>query len=535
MSDQVSPELRVIENEIDNYYKSNLLLRFPFAEAVWYLLAFYEDQQEITKLNNPSLSNHQLDAMVDNLVVELNYSIRWLKIGCNPNGNITKYMNKEIYSACHEFSLLALNYISFDAAFTYASRGLISLDIQENIISPSKKFSEDSRFEAYGRLKNPIKFQENYKLFSLIQIIENSVTLNKSKDDFKYICGKNMINLCIKSIPQVYEDVFHLPDYWKFTNYTLGEFKGMAKFLIARSFIHIIARNMAAKKGCKGLRLLNSLLIYQKERLIYETAIYSNVSFNIASIFIDDITYGNRNIKNPDPALQPLIKVNENEYILMPSLIISSSFERNFIVLLNRIPSERKIYLNLVQEKESILRKEIIDKTISKSFRHEHGCLDRELNLPDLDLVLINDDEKIAIVSELKWFIEPSEPREVIEKSDEIMKGVKQLISIKNCYQESPKILHKFLNIDDTYSVSFIVISANFIGFDFAQNPEIPVIFVDDFIKNIVKSEKLEDFLDWLTSREYLPKEGIDYELNNNFSQIGKWKLDWYSIKPLKS
>ena len=41
--DNVSPELRKIEQEIDNYYKSNPLLKLQFATAAWSLLAYAED------------------------------------------------------------------------------------------------------------------------------------------------------------------------------------------------------------------------------------------------------------------------------------------------------------------------------------------------------------------------------------------------------------------------------------------------------------------------------------------------------------
>ena len=42
-ADRVSPELRKIEKEVDNYYKSNPLLKLPFAIAAWSLLAYAEE------------------------------------------------------------------------------------------------------------------------------------------------------------------------------------------------------------------------------------------------------------------------------------------------------------------------------------------------------------------------------------------------------------------------------------------------------------------------------------------------------------
>ena len=42
-SHKLTPDLRKAEQEIDNYYKSNPLLKLPFATAAWALLGFAEE------------------------------------------------------------------------------------------------------------------------------------------------------------------------------------------------------------------------------------------------------------------------------------------------------------------------------------------------------------------------------------------------------------------------------------------------------------------------------------------------------------
>ena len=49
--DKLTPELRKIEKEIDNYYKSNPLVQLPFATAAWYLLASVEHWVLIQRCN----------------------------------------------------------------------------------------------------------------------------------------------------------------------------------------------------------------------------------------------------------------------------------------------------------------------------------------------------------------------------------------------------------------------------------------------------------------------------------------------------
>ena len=67
--DKVSPELRKIEEEVDNYYKTNPLLELPFGVAVWYLLAYYDDLNliELMKTKN----DYDISILADSLVVFL--------------------------------------------------------------------------------------------------------------------------------------------------------------------------------------------------------------------------------------------------------------------------------------------------------------------------------------------------------------------------------------------------------------------------------------------------------------------------------
>ena len=56
------------------------------------------------------------------------------------------------------------------------------------------------------------------------------------------------------------------------------------------------------------------------------------------------------------------------------------------------------------------------------------------LGLPDVDLAIISDSEKMCLLLELKWFIDPAEAREIIEKSEEIEKGISQVLQLKQAF-----------------------------------------------------------------------------------------------------
>jgi hypothetical protein len=248
MTDYVSPEIRQIEKEIDEFYKSNLLLNLPFGTATWYLLAYYEDRSLFSMIKKPDSTMHEIAALSDNLVVELQYPLKWLWTGCQSGGRVNKAHSEELYRACQEFSDLAIQYTNFATAYTYASYGMVKLILDDTTIVPTSYVFKDSRYEVYGRLVPQEEPGLEWIQADIMQAITNSLTV--TKESFTYKLGKRLLDYTIRALSQVYEILFELPDYWEFPNYTLAEFRRMEKYLVALSMIHILARYIALTKGC---------------------------------------------------------------------------------------------------------------------------------------------------------------------------------------------------------------------------------------------------------------------------------------------
>ena len=235
-------------------------------------------------------------------------------------------------------------------------------------------------------------------------------------------------------------------------------------------------------------------------------------------------------IKNPDPILQPLIRLKQNIYAIMPSLWRFSAAERNLTVLLNRLPSERAIYSCLVSEKETLMRQNIMSCLSTMALRYVHNTVE---GLPDIDLGLIDDSEKACLLLELKWFIEPAEVREAIEKSQEIEKGIYQLIQLRKAFSKNNRALLEKLKIDTSYELLGVVVSANSIGHAEVQSTDVPVIRKDHLVAKLENTLSLKAVIDWLKKRKYLPIEGEHYEVHRITTKVGNYGLEFYEIKPL--
>lgn len=153
--------------------------------------------------------------------------------------------------------------------------------------------------------------------------------------------------------------------------------------------------------------------------------------------------------------------------------------------------------------------------------------------LPDVDLALIDPANRACLLLELKWFIDPAEPRELIEKTKEINKGISQVLILNQAFDQGDHPLLDMLGVTSEYRIGGAVVSANWIGYSDAQHAEVAVIREDHLVKKLTTTKNLIEVLDWLSQRKYLPQEGVHYELVKSDSRVGAWNLEWYSLRPL--
>ena len=245
---------------------------------------------------------------------------------------------------------------------------------------------------------------------------------------------------------------------------------------------------------------------------------------------LDDLTYGNNGIKNPSPALQPLIKFDSKHYAIVPNIWICSAAERNFISLLNRFPTEKTIYEKYVDEKENLMKERFKTRLSDKDFKFYSGNVAK---LTDIDLAIVNHSEKACLLLELKWFIAPTTARERINKSKEIKKGICQTLTLKQAFTRNHEPLLEKLNIDSSYKLEGVVVSENWIGYGNVQAPNVPVIRANHLIEKLKTTDSLRSTMQWLKDRKYLPKEGEHYLVSRPVTKIGDWNLKWFGIQDL--
>jgi hypothetical protein len=506
-------------------------MRLPFGAAAWYFMAFCEDWAFAHLMSSHGQTIHHAALFADSFMTHLKNASYWLYSSCAAGGSPPCAYDAGYYQAARDLSDVSQNYDPFEWAFTWASRGVITLSVKDSTIIPSSGFLDDTRYEAYDRLVKPVEVLPSADGRDITDLVASSLTVSGST--FRYRLSPRLVAQTMEMLGPALDVKYSLPEHWRLPRYSMGDFKRFSKCLATMSYIHYVARTVAALRGCEAAGYSGSILLASATELHNRLVRYTGCSSQVVAALIEDLTYAGRDVSRPDPALQPLIRLNQDVYGVQPNLLIQSSVERNFVVLLNRLAEERDAYSKVIGEKEALMVQWIMESLSIPGVRYFHGTIPGERDGRGIDLAVIGDDEKVCIFLELKWFVEPAEVREMIEKSEEIGKGVSQLQGLSQSMQDDPSPFFRALQINASYRLLFAVASDSFIGMADVQDPSIPVVRHRHLVTKANTLGSLSQLHAWLSKREYLPVTGEHYEIRERIWTVGRWGIRWYGILPL--
>jgi hypothetical protein len=530
--DPVSEQLREVERQVDSAYLLNPLVGRPFAEAVWYFLAFSEDKA-IKPFVRPLISGELDDdfacaAMADQMVNDTKWPMRWLRQACPTGGRVPCPIDEDKYQSSWDLANLGSDYMNFESAFTYATLGLVELHLDGRRITPSGLLLADTQFEAYDRLADSEDTMSHPDIEPVIDLLSASVHVNGQ--NFSYPINPRVVKEAAERLEPGLSERFKLPCEWAFPNYSMGEYTLVAKTLWVISALHFCSRLIAVSRGCYALGYAQSVLLMGREELERRLVRYSGMKELSVQAIVSDLTYGSGGLKRSDPALQPLIEMQPSQYAWAPGLLMNMALERNMTVLINRMPDMKKAYARYSQEKESLLRKRITDRLEGLGLCFWNGTVPWKEPL-EIDLVVISHEEQCCLLLELKSFIGPAEPREIRDRSEEIARGIQQVKTRKLASSRQPEQLMEILKISSNYECTWAVVSETSVGGGWVQDAAVPVVRAGHFMRKIAELRSLRAVARWLSLREYLPSEGRDYSIVQAEVKIGGWELAWYGMQ----
>jgi hypothetical protein len=531
--DPVSPELRAVESEIDGAFRESPLVSRPFAESCWYYLAVVEDT--VTQTVKQGYVRGDLDerALADHVVVHSKIPVGWLKQVCPSGGQAPATVDWHMCASAQRLQQLGEEYFSFETAFTWATLGHATLAIDGATIRVSGPLVDDAQFDAYDRLADrpAVDTASERQDLTVLSRWLDRVQVKGSR--FEYRLSRRDAREIMRAVAPAIDQRFALPPGWTFDGFTLGEFAEIAKALWTVCYCHHAARISAIARGAAESALLSAVLLTNSRALRRRLVDLTNVSESAVDAVVDCLTYGAVGQKTPDPALQPIIALGSHVAV-SPSIVASSSLERNMSVLLNRMPASKARYGELSKDRETLLRREMENSLAECGLRTWAGSIPSWGGVGELDVVVIDDAAKCVLLLELKSFVGPAEPREIRDRSEEIAKGVRQVKARREMSERRRAALEGALAIDSEFRLCFAVASKTSIGSAVVQDVSVPVVNAAHLLRKIRQSGLMQT-ADWLDSRAYLPVEGTHYLRRSIAARVGAWTLEWYGIEVLEA
>lgn len=532
--DSVSGALRRIESEVDVAYRANQLMSLPRSQAIWHFLA--ECEEIPIRLGYQSSRDGIVQdpmAVTDYLANLAKWPVIWIWKSCAPSSGFRREFSDDSYGAAFELAKLGHNYLDYQTVFTYASKNTLSLELEGKRIRPSGVVRSDTRLDAYDRIVNSKEKVDSDPTFIpwLMDRMKPLVRVNETR--FDYRVSRRLMNSVMARSRSVLDNRFRLPMDWRIPVISLRQYFCIVHVLWCMCCIHLCARRIACDSGCVGLGYLDSVMTIGKSRLLNEVSQYSGVELNVVGEVLDQLTLGNCGQDTPDIVLQPLVPLANDSYGIAPSLVANSYLERNLLVFLNRLEPARDAYSRLSVEREEMDRERIRKELKDLRFRFAWGHVPGWGTASDVDLAIVDEEGRCCLILELKSFLEPADPREVYQKSQEILKGIKQIRRRRQRAATHREFLNTFLSIDDSFAVHFAVSAESSIACGLERADDVALVRSTDLVSRIRNAGGLRVVCEAIDRGDHLPEEGVDYAEHARDVEVAGWTLEWYTTRIL--
>lgn len=368
-------------------------------------------------------------------------------------------------------------------------------------------------------------------MLGVLDIVRPSVRVNGAR--FKYALDPKIFRAVADLATPVVDSRFSLPQGWQLTNYTIGDYATVLRCIWVLSLIHFTARSVAYSKGCLHGGYQDTLVVINHMELISRIAGYTALGRSIVQYIVEDLTFGGRNISNPDIALQPLVPLGPRRYGWSPTLVINSALERNLLVLMNRLPNGRDAYSRMSEKREDLLRTHFEDELAGLGFKFWSGKVPNWGDASDVDLVIVDELHACCLLLELKSLLHPAEPREMLDKAEAIQHGVLQIKERRKQLFSNREPLHQVLGIDGRFVIHSAVASESTVACGLADSGDVPVVRSSHLLARIRSEADLSKVCEWLSKGDFLPVPGRDYREVASEVSIDRWTLETYRFRLL--
>jgi len=208
-----------------------------------------------------------------------------------------------------------------------------------------------------------------------------------------------------------------------------------------------------------------------------------------------------------DLHVQCFVPVDENVLAVAPQFPLHSRADENLLRICGHVRPEYFDEASLLKEQEML--DDILPACPMRFGPQSRVALPGPL--PDIDLLLVDEENGTVLIAELKWLRKPFAWRERIEREQDFTKGLTQLI--KSFLTQNPshllnmRIVGRSLN--EYARIGYVLVARD--QFLWPDSTDHIVVDYEVFKGSVSRSNSLSEMLDALQKYEWLPVEGVDF------------------------
>jgi hypothetical protein len=212
-----------------------------------------------------------------------------------------------------------------------------------------------------------------------------------------------------------------------------------------------------------------------------------------------------------DLHVQPFIPVDENMLAVAPQFPLHSRADETILRICGHV---RRHYFD---EAARLKEQEMLDDLLPRcpEVFSPQSRISLPNGLPDIDLLLSDEDSHTVVVAELKWLRKPLGWRERIERDADFKAGLDQLLRIRSFLVNNPSLLSNSCKLahplDEYAQVAFLVVARD--HFLWPESLDSTIVDYEVFKERINGSANLSELMRMLESYDWMPVEDVHFSV----------------------
>jgi len=301
--------------------------------------------------------------------------------------------------------------------------------------------------------------------------------------------------------------------------YSMKQIKEFVAALQTTCAIHDHLCFLAAQSR-RDFPVNSAVLVKSSDEWARELSSISGLDPLAAADILGDLTFGARvPIDLHSELFVPLDR--KGEFLaVVPHFGLSARVDENLLRTLSR--TDKKAYDTLSEIKEDEMVDELrqaLPKSLS-AFGPYELPKDAKTNL---DLVVVDESSSTVLLVELKWIRKPLFAKERTRADGEFLKGIQQLERLKSFLERNPSYLKArgalSRDLSEYSNVYFALVGRDHMVWP-AADPECLVVEFEVFKEHLKKSTGLDMAVQKLSQYDWLPVEGVDFEIRMDAATV---------------